>query len=547
MDYPQVTFALAPMIIMVGAGLWPTRKNIGATRTRRHHAHNAAWLSFAVSLIAALLVARYGSMSWTLSKHPALHFGVYLDTLTAIMLVLVSFLGALVIRYSITCMSGNERQVSFMRWLCLTIGSVLGLLVAGNLLMFTVAWMATSMSLHQLLTFNSERPGAVLAAKKKFIVSRLGDMCLLAAIVLCWRIFHTWDFASIFRSAAVMAANGNRPKGIGWLDALLVLAACLKSAQFPFHSWLPETMETPTPVSALMHAGIINAGGFLVIRLSSLLILCPQAMAALALAGAVTALYGSTVMMAQTSIKRSLAFSTVGQMGFMMLECGLGAFGLAVLHLVAHSLYKAHAFLSSGGTVNRSPHLQAAHDYARPYLAATPASFLLVVLPLLATNWLMMREGIPMAQMPLLVVPMIALTYLFWRIYRPSVSPIMPVIGLLSVLALYAAYTMLGWGTNALLAATLPSRGLSGMEAEPLLVSLLTLMYVTVAWFQIYLYRPPQSNKSRAFYVHVANGFYVGTLANRIVTFLWPISPAKKKMTQQPSIFKESLDAPEQI
>jgi len=136
--------------------------------------------------------------------------------------------------------------------------------------------------------------------------------------------------------------------GLTAICLLLVGVAMLKSAQFPFHSWLPDTMETQTPLSALMHAGIINAGGFLIVRLSPVVSLSPVALNTLAIVGAFTAIFASLVMMTQASIKRMLALSTIAQMGFMMLQCGLGAFSIAVLHIVAHSLYKAHAFFIVG-------------------------------------------------------------------------------------------------------------------------------------------------------------------------------------------------------
>lgn len=180
---------------------------------------------------------------------------------------------------------------------------------------------------------------------------------MLAAVVLTYRHFGTSEFATLLAAAGELRAAGAGavPAAVDWIGGLLVFAALLKSAQFPFHSWLPDTMETPTPVSALMHAGIINAGGILVLRLSPLVSLSDAAMLTLCVVGGFTAVFASTVMLTQASIKRGLAFSTVAQLGFMMLECGLGAFPLALLHLVGHSLYKAHAFLSSGSTVAAKP------------------------------------------------------------------------------------------------------------------------------------------------------------------------------------------------
>ena len=178
--------------------------------------------------------------------------------------------------------------------------------------------------------------------------------------------FGSFDYADVFAEAVALqeqsAANSMLVSAIG---GLFVLAAMTKSAQFPFHSWLPDTMEAPTPVSALMHAGIINAGGFLVIRLSPLVVLSPAALGMLAMIGAITAPLGGVVMLSQTSVKRSLAFSTIAQMGFMMLQCGLGGFSAALLHIVAHSLYKAHAFLSSGSVLEQAARMQLTQARAR--------------------------------------------------------------------------------------------------------------------------------------------------------------------------------------
>lgn len=539
-------FSVTPPVLMFAAGMWPVAPG-GTSQKRNAGIQAAAWMTLATSLVAALTIARHGPISANIPLLPGLSLPVYLDALTAIMLVLVSFLGAIVVRYSVTCMSGHERQYSFHRRLCLTIGSVMGLLITGNLLMFTVMWMATSLSLHQLLTFNAERTGAILAARKKFIVSRLGDLCLLGSMALCWHIFHSWNFAIIFHAAHSMATRRDYPHEIAWLDTLLVLAACLKSAQFPFHSWLPDTMETPTPVSALMHAGIINAGGFLIIRLSPLLILCPQAMAALALIGAVTAIFGSTVMMTQTSIKRSLAFSTVGQMGFMMLECGLGAFSLAVLHLVAHSLYKAHAFLSSGSRVGRFPTKQPATNWSPAHDTFMSRSFQVALLLIIAATWILNRAGASMTCLPLLAIAIIALSVLFALIYRESKGYILAVIGLLLILAVSTVYTTLDLAVSALLASTLPPNALTAMTAIPELPVLLAVMFIAAAWIQMQLCRPPRSAQLRALYVHATNGFYIGSLANRMVSVFWPLQPAHKQMELQSNMLKESLDVSTQL
>ena len=350
-----LTAALAvagPMLLLAFGALpaaWLNRHGWRAARTGSFIA--LASLAFTLLSVVSLVWLGKADFNWAVAG--PLNLGVYFDNLSAIILTLVSFLLAVVARFSVNYLAGDPAQGRFTKWLCLTGGSVLTIVISGNLVQFALAWCATSLCLHQLLLFYPGRPGAVLAARKKFVISRLGDVCLLAVIILVHDTFHSWNFSTLFNAAKSLHETGPLANGveINVICFLLVAGAMLKSAQFPFHSWLPDTMETPTPVSALMHAGIINAGGFLIIRLHPLVTLSPAAMSTLALFGAFTALFASVVMLTHASVKRALAFSTVAQMGFMMLECGLGAFGLAVLHLVAHSLYKAHAFLTSGSIV----------------------------------------------------------------------------------------------------------------------------------------------------------------------------------------------------
>ncbi len=191
-------------------------------------------------------------------------------------------------------------------------------------------------------------------------------MALLVAMILTYYCFGSFDYRDIFASAAnAQFVIADKYHLLSWIGTLFVIGAMTKSAQIPFHSWLPDTMETPTPVSALMHAGIINAGGFLIIRLSPLVSQSHVALDLLAIVGAATAILGAVVMLTQTSIKRTLAYSTIAQMGFMMLQCGLGAFSAALLHIIAHSLYKAHAFLSSGSVLESAARMANASNQAR--------------------------------------------------------------------------------------------------------------------------------------------------------------------------------------
>ncbi|SDC98091.1 proton-conducting transporter membrane subunit [Ruegeria marina] len=304
----------------------------------------AALAGLAVAAGAALLLVLKGPGTSGLIGVWGIGLSVRLDAVSATMLVLVSFIGWIVLRYSATYMDGEARQGAFTGWMAATLAAVLLLVMSGNLVQMLAAWMATSLTLGRLLLFYPERTTARRAARKKAVVARLSEVALAGAVVLLVAVHGTTDIAAILGAVqpgwATMAAA-----------ALLALAAVLASAQFPVHGWLTEVMEAPTPVSALLHAGVINAGGFLLIRLADVMLTAPGVMAVLVMLGGLTALFGGLVMLTQPAVKTSLAWSTIAQMAFMIMQCGLALFPLALLHIVAHSLYKAHAFLSAGEAV----------------------------------------------------------------------------------------------------------------------------------------------------------------------------------------------------
>ena len=300
-----------------------------------------------------------------------------------------------------------------------------------------------------------------------------------------------------------------------------MVAAVLKSAQFPFHGWLPDTMETPTPVSALMHAGIINAGGFLIIRFSPLMAQAPKALELLAAVGGFTALFGSLVMITQTSVKRTLAFSTVAQMGFMMLQCGLGAFALALLHITAHSLYKAHAFLSSGSVIAASR--SAGSPPARSYRGLLGALAAFAVAGVLVALLSFLSGSAPWedsGRFGLGLILVVALAQLLWHWWSTSSG----VIGFLSGLAVAAGVGLLSValheGTRHLLGASVaPAPAFTMAWPIALLTALSFLMLALRAFL------PPtwaSTAAGRTLFVHAYNGFYVNTAANRLIAAIWP-------------------------
>ncbi|MBC7538234.1 MAG: hypothetical protein H7281_05400 [Bacteriovorax sp.] len=320
--------------------------------------HNGLWIFFAIALALA---------GWGLFRGDAIinlfsielagvrsAFAFKIDTISSLMILMITLLGAIISKYSLRYLNGEKRQVYFYKYLFLTITSVSILVLSNNLIMFFAMWLLSSFGLHKLLLYSPDRKQAVAAAWKKFFVSRLGDIALLFAIVITYQTFGTFDFSKLFIAANGISYNSQEAYNLSVIGILFVLGAMSKSAQFPFHFWLPETMETPAPVSALMHAGIINAGGFLIIRLSPMLKHAETAHLVLTFFGSITAVFGALVMITQNDIKKKLAYSTISQMGVMMVSCGLGAYSLALFHIIAHSFYKSHAFLSTGFLVEES-------------------------------------------------------------------------------------------------------------------------------------------------------------------------------------------------
>ena len=315
-----------------------------------------AGLALAASLAALGWLMVEGPGIW---RGPALagagdaagvHLSLRSDALAHVMLLLVCFIGWVITGYSQSYLGGQRGQPRYIRSLMLTLAAVTLLVLSNNLLVLVVAWIASSLTMHALLTFFQQRPQALIAAHKKFLASRLADLCLLGAIALIGTQLGTLE---IDRAAAAARALFGAPAALKAAAVLFVLAALIKCAQLPVHGWLIQVMEAPTPVSALLHAGIVNLGGYVLIRLGSLVSDVPLAQALLVVVGGITAVVAAATMMTRISIKVALAWSTCAQMGFMLMQCGLGLHELALLHIVAHSLYKAYAFLSAGTAVEQ--------------------------------------------------------------------------------------------------------------------------------------------------------------------------------------------------
>ena len=503
-------------------------------------AQAAALAALAVALIGAGVVAFHGPIRTGTLGIAGIGFAFHLDALSAVMAVLVAFVGAIVIRYSRNYLAGDPNHGRFVKWLCLTLAAVLLLILSGNLFLFALAWVGASLGLNKLLLFYGHRQGAVLAARKKFIASRVGDFCLAFAMILLYVAFGSLDHAAIFEQAKSLSQI---PWFLHVAALFLALAALVKSAQFPTHGWLQEVMETPTPVSALLHAGVINAGGFLILRFSDVIALSTPSLDLLAIIGGMTALFGSLVMLTQTSIKGSLAYSTVAQMGFMMLQCGLGAFSSALLHIVAHSLYKAHAFLSSGSVIDLARASWTPSPGGKPHRARL---IIAVAASLAAALIASTAFGASLTEKPgvfaLGAIVLLGLTHLIANGIdeRPNSYVIGRIVGGAALVAV--AYFTLQLVADRLMAGSLPPTQALRGPLDLAIVALVLISFAGVTLFQGLLPGRDGAARWRALYAHVSNGFYVNTLANRWVLRFWPAPPAAPK---PPRVWREAISAPD--
>ena len=346
---------LAPILLLVVAVSTQLQPRLHPYRVFQYRAFQFARAAAAASLLLALFAAATvfirGIHVTPLLGIGDIGFSIRLDALSVVMFVLVASMGLLVVQFSRNYLDGDAGQTKFFGDLALTVGAVILLVLSGNLFQLVVAWVGTSLALNRLLLFYGDRRSAAIAARKKFIAARVGDICLAIAALLIVQAFGTGDLGALAEAAKSALANGAIPAGVSAATILVVIAAALKSAMFPMHGWLLEVMETPTPVSALLHAGLLNAGTFLIVRLGELVFLFTPALHLLIIIGGFTALFASVAMITQSSVKVSLAYSSAAHMGFMLMLCGFGAHSVAIMHLVAHSFYKAHAFLASGSIV----------------------------------------------------------------------------------------------------------------------------------------------------------------------------------------------------
>jgi NADH-quinone oxidoreductase subunit L len=279
-------------------------------------------------------------------------FALLLDRLTSVMMLVITGVGSLIHIYSLGYMAHDEERVRYFSYLNLFTFFMLVLVMGASLPLMFVGWEGVGLCSYLLIGFWYKKKSASDAGKKAFIVNRIGDAGLILGTIMAFYAFGSVGLLEITELARGIPAEATAG-AVTAICLLLFLGACGKSAQIPLHVWLPDAMEGPTPVSALIHAAtMVTAGVYMVARLAPLFMKAPLALDVVAVVGTATALMAATVALVQTDIKRVLAYSTVSQLGYMFLACGVGAFGVAVFHLVTHAFFKALLFLGSGSVIH---------------------------------------------------------------------------------------------------------------------------------------------------------------------------------------------------
>jgi NAD(P)H-quinone oxidoreductase subunit 5 len=435
--------------------------------------------------------------------------------LQLLMLLLVLVVGGVSMRFAWHYLAGAPTQRAYARWFAATILAAIGVVLSPNIILMAAAWTATSLTLHRLLSLDQTRVAAQLAAHKKFLLSRLADVAIWSAAIILTIEFGTANRSEIIARAADLPGLS---AATHLALAALAVGVILRSAQLPFHGWLVQVMDVPTPVSALLHAGIVNLGAFVLISLAPLAGRAPVAQGLLLLSGTVSAILAALVMRTRANVKGALAWSTVAQMGFVLVECGLGAYDFAMLHVLAHGLYKSHAFLRSGRVVaHTTPTTVTPLSVGTGLVAGLVVSMAGVVafwpaLPTTPPGWFA------------LVLVVSSVTWLFAETPHRGWRSLLALLGIgLAIPALYALW-------HQLFSAITP----------PVTVNLPTVVFVTVISAFIWLAAlmlvvriAPDASAVRWLYTHASCGFHLDEYFTRLTFALWP--PAR---APRPAVFQ---------
>jgi NADH-quinone oxidoreductase subunit L len=356
---PNLHLWIIPILPLAGAAI---NGLLGKRFSRQTVAAVALTFCGAAFAMALWIAAQFSSLqlpysetlaSWVRSGSFAVDYAFYLDQLSLVMLLVVTGVGFLIHIYSVGYMWEEGGYYRFFSYLNLFMFFMLTLVLASNYLLMFVGWEGVGLASYLLIGFWFTKDSAAAAGKKAFIVNRIGDFGFLIGLFLIIQRFNTLDFQQVF---AAVQSFGLETGGAGLLTAialLLMVGACGKSAQIPLYVWLPDAMEGPTPVSALIHAAtMVTAGVYMVARSHVIFERAPSALTVVAIIGALTAFFAATIGIAQTDIKKVLAYSTISQLGYMFLACGVAAFSAGIFHLMTHAFFKGLLFLAAGSVIH---------------------------------------------------------------------------------------------------------------------------------------------------------------------------------------------------
>ncbi len=469
--------------------------------------HQTLWKAFSalctLALISTLSAPLLQIFQPSMPERSLMLSGLIATPSQAWLTVLVQFLGTVIGMFSCRYLQGESGQARYIAAFSGVLAAVHILLLADHWLLLIVSWAMIGLILQQLLCFYPERPFAMLAAHKKFIADRLADVLLIIAAILAWQETGSGSLSALY--AYVSHSGMSLPLHIS--AVCMVLAVIMRTALFPVHGWLIQVMEAPTPVSALLHAGVVNLAGFVLIRFSPLLEAADFARWLLVIFGLITSMLAGLVMLTRVSIKVRLAWSTVAQMGFMLLECGLGLYTLAMMHLLGHSLYKAHTFLSASSIVQQNK-LQQMHgkgtaSFSSVALAPVAAIAIMMLLQHFIVNaaWPWWWSAIlALAWSPLLWTPYISSQHTMRNFFNGAAM----IIGLTML-----AYLLhkLPFGTS----------DMPDQQAGTFALLGMALIYLALAAMQV------SPRRMAVFHRWSYAGFYVDEAYTRLALKLWPI------------------------
>jgi len=350
---------LIPVLPLAGAAI---NGFLGKKSSRQAVTTIALFFSGAAFAMALSVAMRFSSLTlpyqeylahWIRAGSFSVDFAFYLDQLSLVMLLVVTGVGFLIHIYSVGYMWDDPSYYRFFSYLNLFMFFMLTLVLANNYLVMFIGWEGVGLASYLLIGFWFTKDSAASAGKKAFIVNRIGDFGFLIALFLLIKHFGSLDFDHVFQSITPLGAETAGAGLLTSIGILLMVGACGKSAQIPLYIWLPDAMEGPTPVSALIHAAtMVTAGVYMVSRSHVIFERAPMALTVVAIIGTLTAFFAATIGVAQTDIKKVLAYSTVSQLGYMFMACGVGAFSAGIFHLMTHAFFKGLLFLAAGSVIH---------------------------------------------------------------------------------------------------------------------------------------------------------------------------------------------------